>query len=83
MLNSTFSFFKFSSTPNYFIWLKYLSWFNYANELMNINQWSGVKNITCNDDNNLCTTEGEQILKKLEMKEVFEFESLFIYYLMS
>ena len=29
----------FSTVPDYFIWLRYLSWFNYGFEDMMINQW--------------------------------------------
>lgn len=31
------------STPIYLIWLKYLSWFYYANESLQINQWTDVE----------------------------------------
>ncbi|GFR98232.1 protein white-like [Elysia marginata] len=34
--------------PVYFVWLKYLSWFKLANEVMMVNQWQNVHNITCN-----------------------------------
>ncbi|KAG1709785.1 Protein white [Nymphon striatum] len=34
------------SVPVYFIWLKYLSWFNYAYEIMIVNQWGNIGNIT-------------------------------------
>ncbi|KAK3797704.1 hypothetical protein RRG08_054721 [Elysia crispata] len=33
--------------PVYFIWLKYLSWFKLANEVLMVNQWQNVHNITC------------------------------------
>lgn len=29
----------------YFIWLKYVSWFTYANEILVVNQWRRVTNI--------------------------------------
>lgn len=35
------------SVPIYFIWLKYISWFTYANEILVINQWKHITNITC------------------------------------
>ena len=28
-----------STVPDYFIWLRYISWFNYGFEDMMINQW--------------------------------------------
>ncbi|PVD37706.1 hypothetical protein C0Q70_00306 [Pomacea canaliculata] len=33
------------SIPIYFIWLKYLSWFKYANELLAVNQWEHVDSL--------------------------------------
>ena len=33
--------------PDYFIWLEYLSWFKYANEVMLINQWDNIDEIPC------------------------------------
>ncbi|KAJ8314087.1 hypothetical protein KUTeg_008648 [Tegillarca granosa] len=33
--------------PDYFIWMKYLSWFQYSNELLMLNQWEDVTNIAC------------------------------------
>ncbi|XP_052218229.1 protein white-like [Dreissena polymorpha] len=35
------------SIPVYFIWLKYFSWFKYANELLAINQWQYIDTIKC------------------------------------
>ncbi|XP_045170130.2 protein white-like [Mercenaria mercenaria] len=35
------------SIPVYFIWLEYLSWFNYAYELIAINQWDNIDTIAC------------------------------------
>ncbi|PVD37707.1 hypothetical protein C0Q70_00307 [Pomacea canaliculata] len=34
------------SIPVYFIWLKYLSWFKYANELVVVNQWKNVDSLS-------------------------------------
>ena len=33
--------------PNYLKWIKYLSWFYYGNEVLIVNQWRNVRNITC------------------------------------
>lgn len=44
------------SIPVYFIWLEYLSWFKYANELVAINQWDNVGAIECPNTNK--TEEG-------------------------
>ncbi|XP_053373342.1 protein white-like [Mercenaria mercenaria] len=38
------------SVPVYFIWLEYLSWFKYANELIAINQWEDVDTIPCTNN---------------------------------
>nr|QUF59467.1 ATP-binding cassette transporter Abcg-like2 [Brachionus angularis] len=51
------------SIPKYFIWLKYMSWFGYANELITVNQWRGVQNITCPSNTTYCFTRGEQIIE--------------------
>ncbi|KAJ8314371.1 hypothetical protein KUTeg_008932, partial [Tegillarca granosa] len=34
-----------SSIPDFLVWLKYLSWFLYSNELLVINQWEDIENI--------------------------------------
>ena len=31
------------SVPVWLVWLKYLSWFLYSNELLMINQWEGAE----------------------------------------
>ncbi|ESP04310.1 hypothetical protein LOTGIDRAFT_237415 [Lottia gigantea] len=36
-----------SSVPDYFIWLEYISWFKYANEMISVNQWKRVGKIDC------------------------------------
>uniref|UniRef100_T1K7T0 ABC transporter domain-containing protein n=1 Tax=Tetranychus urticae TaxID=32264 RepID=T1K7T0_TETUR len=35
------------SIPKYIAWGKYLSWPYYGNEILVVNQWKGVKNISC------------------------------------
>ena len=55
----------FRSIPKWLIWLKYLSWFMYSNELLNINQWENVNITDCNPTENSeipCFSDGEQIL---------------------
>lgn len=70
MFNTHLIFLKiYRSVPSYFIWLKYLSWFNYANELIQLNQWTGVTNIGCpNINGTRCLSTGEQILAINQMK---------------
>ena len=59
------------SIPDWLIWLNYLSWFKYSNELLNVNQWTGVTNITCSGSSGRqCFTTGAQILTSLQFSEV-------------
>ncbi len=58
------------TTPKYFLWIRYLSWFNYANEALVVNQWHGVEDIRCHTDPTLCFMKGESILNYLNMKIV-------------
>ncbi|CAF0898548.1 unnamed protein product [Brachionus calyciflorus] len=54
---------NYESIPKYFIWLRYLSWFSYSNELILINQWKGIQNISCpNGTTSFCFSNGEQII---------------------
>ncbi|XP_026678560.1 protein scarlet-like [Diaphorina citri] len=39
-------FYKLSSLPPYFVWIRYLSWLEYSNEALTITQWQGVTNIS-------------------------------------
>nr|UOU03353.1 ATP-binding cassette subfamily G-like 2 [Brachionus rubens] len=58
------------SIPKYFIWLRYLSWFSYSNEAILINQWKGVRNITCPPSNTpFCFTDGEQIIEYYKINQ--------------
>ena len=56
--------------PNYFIWLKYMSWFNYANEMLIINQWENVKEIECPYNSTRCFRNGDDVIMSLDMKKV-------------
>ncbi|XP_032239519.2 protein white isoform X2 [Nematostella vectensis] len=38
-------FLKNTSVPEYFVWIKYISWFKYGFELLNLNQWDGFGKI--------------------------------------
>ena len=59
------------TVPVYFIWLKYLSWLGYGNEILVINQWDNIRNITC--DREPCISNGTQIISYLNMKQVVKF----------
>ncbi|XP_074601329.1 eye pigment precursor family transporter white [Brevipalpus obovatus] len=39
-----------ASVPYYLRWIKYLSWFYYGNEILVVNQWDEIVNITCELD---------------------------------
>ena len=67
------------SVPIYLDWMRYLSWFMYANEALSINQWRGVtfNDTVCNinplDGTEICSGQvftGEQILKDFQFYEV-------------
>jgi hypothetical protein len=68
--------------PVYFIWLKYLSWLGYANEVLLVNQWDNIEQIKCPNStivinstfasNSTCPFEtGEAVLEFFKMKKVF------------
>ena len=63
--------------PDYLIWIKYISFFYYANDAVNIQLWQNYGSITCtlpNRDNNcansLCFADGTQALESLEISAV-------------
>ncbi|KAK4320583.1 hypothetical protein Pmani_008587 [Petrolisthes manimaculis] len=56
------------STPSWLTWLKYLSWFNYGNEALVLNQWRGVESIACNA-NQTCFPNGEAVLSFLHFDQ--------------
>ena len=56
--------------PKYFLLLKYVSWFGYANEALEINQWNGVDNIKCDNDMELCFMTGDDIINYFNIKKV-------------
>jgi len=58
------------SVPSYFIWLKYLSWFNYSYESLVINQWQSVSNISCSTAASRCLNSGADVISYLSMKTV-------------
>lgn len=45
--------------------ISYLSWFTYGNELLLVNQWAGVTNITCSPTATRCYPDGAAILEQL------------------
>jgi ATP-binding cassette, subfamily G (WHITE), eye pigment precursor transporter len=69
------------SIPVYFVWFRYISWFSYSNEIMVVNQWRNVKNITCDvppHDNTVdapsgfstrCFTDGKSVIDSMSFSE--------------
>ncbi|CAF0727424.1 unnamed protein product [Brachionus calyciflorus] len=62
--------------PDYFIWLKYISWFFYTNEICNVYLWRDVKNIPCTKKKNNdtcgafgCFESGQEFLDANGFKE--------------
>ncbi|XP_045170126.2 protein white-like isoform X2 [Mercenaria mercenaria] len=60
------------SIPVYFIWLEYLSWFKYANELISVNQWENIDSIECEGNSTSSSSQslclyrsGDQVIKYL------------------
>lgn len=62
--------FVYSNIPVYFIWLKYLSWFFYTNEVLNINQWQYVDDIGCETNSTCLAVTGDQVLQRLDFNPV-------------
>ncbi|KAL0272357.1 UNVERIFIED_CONTAM: hypothetical protein PYX00_005360 [Menopon gallinae] len=61
-------FIKLSTLPRLIDWFQYFSWFMYANEVIMIVQWEGVKNISCEytDPEIACLNDGLEVLQKFE-----------------
>nr|XP_022308826.1 protein white-like isoform X1 [Crassostrea virginica] len=58
------------SVPDYFLWIKYASWFLYSNELMITNQWKDVNYISCDEQNStVCIHSGRDIIESLNYNE--------------
>ncbi|XP_071102104.1 protein white-like [Haliotis cracherodii] len=68
-----------ASTPVYFLWLKYLSWYQYAFEIMAVNQWMNIKYLECPATNSTsgnttetetrCFRDGRDVLDYLSFSE--------------
>lgn len=56
------------STPDYLIWLKYISWFYYGNEMLVVNQWEDVNNIRCSSGPS-CVPNGELVISTLNFDQ--------------
>ncbi len=63
-----------SSVPFYFLWLRYISWFNYANEALIINQWRNIDSISCSSalNSTRCFKNGDDVIKFFNMDKVLQ-----------
>ena len=57
------------SIPVFMRGISYLSWFTYGNEVLLVNQWKGVTNITCDPMASRCYPDGAAILEQLNFSE--------------
>ena len=64
--------------PVYFVWLKYISWLNYSNELIIMNQWEGIDKIDCPEGSTICFNTGDNIISYLGIKKVSKFFLFFL-----
>ncbi|KAI3386317.1 hypothetical protein SNEBB_004313 [Seison nebaliae] len=58
------------STPSYFVWVKYISWFKFGYEMVSVNQWENIYNIDCEPGRPVCYTNGTQVLHTFGMDDV-------------
>ena len=66
----------FRTIPNWLIWLKYISWLYYGNEMALINQWKDVTSIDCGTASaDACFKNGTDVLNYYGFKEVGEMQS--------
>jgi hypothetical protein len=67
------------TVPNWLIWLKYLSWLYYSNEMGLINQWKDVTSLECNQNGNLtCFRNGTDVLNYYGFEQVSKMNIFFL-----
>ncbi|XP_038045152.1 protein white-like [Patiria miniata] len=53
------------TTPVYFIWVRFVSWYPAVFEILQVNQWATIENLDCELNSTLpCLENGEQVLDK-------------------
>ncbi|XP_013386693.1 protein white-like [Lingula anatina] len=57
------------SVPVYFIWLNYMSWFPYSNEVITVVQWRNVDTIRCHNGTSCAFRTGQDIIDYYSFKE--------------
>ncbi|XP_021375248.1 protein white-like isoform X2 [Mizuhopecten yessoensis] len=74
-----------NTIPDWLLWVKYLSWFQFSNELISVNQWKNVDHIYCTnvteypapEGSPVCET-GAAILEGFNFKEDNQFLDLMV-----
>lgn len=61
----------FRSIRDWLIWIRYISWLYYTNEMAMVNQWKRVTSLECNQPaNTTCFENGQDVLNYYNFKEV-------------
>jgi hypothetical protein len=62
----------FRSGQKWLNWIKYISWFYYANESAIINQWTDVTNLPCTNlaEGQPCYQNGDAVLNLVDYNKV-------------
>ena len=67
----------FRTIPNWLVWIKYLSWMYYTNEMGLVNQWEDVSSLECNQiGNSTCFRNGTDVLNYFSFTRVCERKTL-------
>ncbi len=63
-------FINVSAIPVYFIWIRYISWFYYTYESIQITIWSDVGNIPCNNSTQCRYPTGQSVIDSFSFDKV-------------
>ena len=53
-------------------WIKYISQFFYANEIMQTIQWGDVEHIPCPPEAHVCLNNGEEVMQSAGLSQVID-----------